>query len=195
VGWVLVLLALVNSAVANANGGTVASTRMMFAMGRIGVLPSAVGRTHPKNETPHIAVLVTTGVSIAASLIFGFWIGPFNTFIVMATILTVLVILVYMLVCASVIVYYLRDARDEFRLFKHGVFPGLAVLILVLPLYFQFHPLPPYPVSIGNWLGLAWAVIGIVLAFVLSARRPEAMAAAQEVFVAEDEAIVEAGKA
>src|SRR5215217_5889817 len=47
VGWVIIFLAIVNSAIANANAGVNAATRVIYAMGRIDVLPSAFGRTHP----------------------------------------------------------------------------------------------------------------------------------------------------
>jgi hypothetical protein len=32
----------------------------------------------------------------------------------------------------------------------HGVFPVLAILTLFAPLYYQFFPLPPYPVRLGS---------------------------------------------
>ena len=41
-GWVLVFLAIANSAIANANAAANAATRTWFAMGRIRLLPAPV---------------------------------------------------------------------------------------------------------------------------------------------------------
>ena len=52
VGWVIIFIA--NSA--NANAGVNAASRVMYTMGRISVLPSALGRTHPDHRTPYVAI-------------------------------------------------------------------------------------------------------------------------------------------
>ena len=43
VGFVLVFLALINSIIANQNAANNSSTRTMFSMGRIRLLPTAYG--------------------------------------------------------------------------------------------------------------------------------------------------------
>jgi APA family basic amino acid/polyamine antiporter len=44
-------------------------SRFLFAMGRSGVLPSALGRIHPKYGTPHVAVMVAFAASVAGLLL------------------------------------------------------------------------------------------------------------------------------
>ena len=100
--------------------------------------------------------------------------------------MTIVVILVYMTVCASTMVFYLRERRDQFNILLHGVFPTLAILILLAPLYYQFAPLPPYPVRLGNYFAIIWIVLGFVALGFAAARRPQAIAQAEDVFV-EDE--------
>ncbi|WP_458319388.1 APC family permease [Mycolicibacterium brisbanense] len=46
-------------------GSTTALSRTLFAMGREGVLPSAVGDAHPRHRTPHIALYVAIPVIVA----------------------------------------------------------------------------------------------------------------------------------
>ncbi len=41
------------------------STRYMFALGRAGLLPQALGRTHPVRSTPHVAVGVQLVIDVA----------------------------------------------------------------------------------------------------------------------------------
>lgn len=67
--WVLLAGAL--SALFCGLGGHNAAARTMYAMGREGVLPRALGRTHPTHRTPHVAILtnVVVIVVLAAAII------------------------------------------------------------------------------------------------------------------------------
>src|SRR3712207_7462213 len=42
--------------------------RYGYALGREGILPKALGRTHPKHRSPHIASFVQTAIAIALVL-------------------------------------------------------------------------------------------------------------------------------
>src|SRR3984893_9295620 len=73
-GWVLLLFALLNSAIALSiacfNGGT----RTWYAMGRSGGLPTALGKVNPKRKTPINAIHLEVAVQVLAFvlvLIFG----------------------------------------------------------------------------------------------------------------------------
>ena len=89
-------------------------------------------------------------------------------------------------ICGSTIVFYLRERRDQINVLLHSVFPTLAILILLAPLYYQFAPLPDYPVRLGNYFAILWIVLGLVTLGFAAARRPQAIAQAEDVFV-EDE--------
>lgn len=186
VGWVIIFLAIANSAIANANAGVNAATRVVYAMGRINVLPGVFGRTHPEHRTPHVAIIAQSILALAVALVLGAAFGPVGGFSIIATMVTIVVILVYMTVCLSSIVFYLRERRDQFHVLLHGVFPVLAILILFAPLYYQFVPLPDYPVRLGNYFAVAWIVLGFLALGLAAAWRPQAIAQAEEVFV-EDE--------
>src|SRR5256886_8613641 len=64
--WVLLLFALLNSAIALSiacfNGGT----RTWYAMGRSGVLPKMVGKVNPTRKTPVNAISLQVGVQVLA---------------------------------------------------------------------------------------------------------------------------------
>ena len=49
-----------------------AGLRYTYALGREGLLPKALGRTHPKHKTPHVAVLTQGVIALAIILIFRF---------------------------------------------------------------------------------------------------------------------------
>lgn len=66
------LLAGAVSALLCALGAYNAGTRTVYAMGRDGVLPAALGRTHPRHRTPHVAIAANIAVTLAvAGLLIG----------------------------------------------------------------------------------------------------------------------------
>src|SRR5205823_3253305 len=108
-GWVLIFAAIINSALANSNAGVNAASRVMYALGRNGVLPRAFARTHPVHKTPHVAIIAQTILGLAVSLLLGWKYGDLITaFTIIATAITIVVIVVYIIVCMSTIVYYSR---------------------------------------------------------------------------------------
>jgi amino acid transporter len=172
-GWILIFFAVVNSALANGNAGVAASTRGVFALGRARMLPARFGEVHPLHRTPHVAVAAQTGLTVVLAVALGALAGVTNGFSLLATIVTILVIVIYMLVCVSSIAYFWRRRRTDFNILLHAVCPIAATLILLTPLYYQFSPLPPYPVRWGNWVALAWLVLGIPLGALMLRRQRE----------------------
>ena len=182
-GWVLIFLAIINSAIANANAGVNAATRVLYAMGRNGVLPRALARTHPVHKTPHIAIIVQTLFGVVMAMLFAWKWGPLTGFVVMATALTILVILVYITVCIASIVYYRTEGRAEFNPWLHGVFPVVGALAFLAPLYYQYRPLPDYPMRYANWFAIIWIAIGLLVTLWLWTTRRQALENASRVFV------------
>src|SRR5205814_1793556 len=91
-GIVIVILAVLNSAIANSNAGVNAATRVGYALARIGLLPSMLGRIHPHFSTPHVAVNVQAAggivLAVALGLVAG---GPVPAFALLATVATIVV--------------------------------------------------------------------------------------------------------
>ena len=162
-GWVLIFLAIINSALANSNAGVNAASRVIYSMGRNGVLPRAFGRTHPVHKTPHVAIIAQTVLGVVVALLMGWKWGALNAFGIISYALTSLVILVYILVSISTFVYYRRKHPAEFHTWLHGVFPIAGALLFLPPLYYQFRPLPPYPLRYGNWGAITLLVLCLVV--------------------------------
>jgi amino acid transporter len=160
---VLIFLAIINSALANSNAGVNAASRVIYTMGRNGVLPRVFGRTHPVHKTPHVAIIAQTALGIVVALLMGWKWGALNAFGIISYALTSLVILVYITVSISAFVYYRREHRAEFNAWLHGVFPIAGALLFLPPLYYQFRPLPPYPLRYGNWGAIGLFTLCIVV--------------------------------
>ena len=138
-GWVLLLFALLNSAIAVSiacfNGGT----RTWYAMGRSGVLPSALGRVTPSRQTPDNAIHLQVAVNVVAfALVLIF--GAEDTFFTWANMITLGLISMYLLTNIGVARYYLTEARSQFNPLLHIVVPGIASvagLVVVWKSYFS----------------------------------------------------------
>ncbi|HEY7196464.1 MAG TPA: APC family permease [Gaiellaceae bacterium] len=187
-GWILVLLAILNSIIANSNAGVNAATRVIYAMARNGVAPRALARTHPVFKTPNVAIILNLGMALGISLLLGWVWGPLNAFITIATWIVILVIIVYILTCFGTVAYYLGPRRDQFNPLLHLVFPIAGAFLIGAPLYFQFVPLPAYPYRFGNWIAVGWLVLGVIVTAWLHATRPQSLKNAERIYV-EDETI------
>jgi amino acid transporter len=192
-GWVLVFFAIVNSAIANANAGTNAATRVIFALARNGVLPSRLARTHPVHRTPHVATIAVTALGTVIALLLGWKWDPLTGFVIIATAVTLVVICVYIAVCVACGVYYWREKRSEWNVWLHGVFPALGALAFLAPLYYQFNPLPDYPIRYGTWIAVGWLAAGVIVTAWMTMTKPDALGELGKVFIEEEEPVGVAG--
>jgi amino acid transporter len=171
--WVLVWIAILNSALANSNAGVNAATRVIYSMARNGALPRAFARTHPRHRTPHVAIIAQTILGLAVALLLG-WKYSSNlitAFSIIATAVTIVVIVVYIIVCVSCILYYSRTERlGSFKPLVHWIFPILGAAAFVPPLYYQYFPLPAYPIRYANWIAIGWLAAGVILTAVIPRR-------------------------
>lgn len=187
-GWVLVFFAIVNSAIANANAGVNAATRVIYSLARNGVLPGALARTHPEHRTPHVATIAVSLLGVVVALLMGWKWGPLTAFVIIATAVTIVVICVYITVCIACIAYYRGEGKAAWNPWLHLVFPVLGALAFLAPLYYQFNPLPDYPIRYANWIALGWLAAGVLVTAYLWSTRRQALENAGKVFV-EDEQV------
>ncbi|HVD02778.1 MAG TPA: APC family permease [Candidatus Dormibacteraeota bacterium] len=170
IGWLVILLALLNSAVANTNGIANAATRVAWSLGRSRILPRQLSDTNPTRGTPTVA---TIGVFIFATVV-TIWLGeaytPQVAYALLGTMVVGLVIPIYMLVNVASFGYYLRFARDEFNWIRHALVPVLGVLAFVFPLLAGLGlavvsfiaPLTP-PISYAGPVVIALYVVGVLV--------------------------------
>lgn len=201
-GWVLVFLAIANSAIANSNAGSNAATRTLFSMGRIRLLPSVLGRTDRSTGAPRVAVWVQFVIGVGVAL----WLGaqynsPFLAFAILGTIIGAVVIAIYIMVNLACLLYYVRHQRSEFNAVKHGLVPILGILAFA-PAFlvaigiggsiFDFIAPLGYPFNVvGPVVGI-WYLIGVVYLVYLYAADRQRVDDTAKVFI-EEEAVVRVG--
>lgn len=172
----LVVVAILKSAIANANAGVNAGTRILYAMGRAGVLPRGLAHLHPRHRTPETAIVLTLLVGVLLTVWSGVAYGTVSAFGLVATVMTILFLVLYIAVCLSVIAYYRREQAQDFSPWRHVLLPAVPTAALFAPLAAQVYPQPAFPLNLAGPLSLAWLAIGIAVALYLRRRQPAALA-------------------
>lgn len=159
------------------------AARYMYSLGREGVLPAVLGRTHPTHKSPHVA-------SILQSVLAAVWVGLFAYFLgtndpnaqAYATVYTMLAILGTMLllilqavVSIAIIRYFRANHPGEVNIFASLIAPVIAFISQVYLVYLLVENLETFggTGSFGSKIpmiaftilaiGLVW---GLVLRFV-----------------------------
>jgi amino acid transporter len=192
IGWVAVFLAVVNSSVACSNAGNNATTRTWYAMGRIGLLPRALARVHPKHRSPHVAVITSFVISTAVVMWLGFQYDPLTAFAVLGTVIVITAVITYILINVSCFAYYWRFRREEFNPVLHGLVPLVGVALFVPALLtgagitvFKFVSPLPAPLSYAGIATGIWALIGVVYMIYLYRADPQRLEDTRKVFLDE----------
>jgi amino acid transporter len=121
--------------------------RILFAMGRDRQLPAVLARLHPRHGTPHVAMLVSTLLSLAVALLMRDHIDT------LASLVNFGALSAFVLLHLSVLVHWRRRAEQR-RWFAHVAVPVLGVAVVGAVLY-GMH-------SVALQAGATWLVIGLL---------------------------------
>ncbi|HTM88484.1 MAG TPA: APC family permease [Terriglobales bacterium] len=131
------------------NGNFVASSRLLFALGRRGMVEPRLGRVHPTNQTPAVAV-VWVGIATAAIMLAG------EAILVPITeVGSVASALGWMAACASY--YRMRPLPLRRAVAVIGVLVALGMVLMkalpFIPGHFSMYEW----IAFAAWVGLGWA--------------------------------------
>ena len=157
--------------------------RYLFSMGREGVLPSALGKTHPKHKSPHVA-------GVVAGIFLAIYVGAF--FIYDSSVLGALLVLgtwspllgvsgilaIQALVSVAIIVYFARNKQMHWL--KTLIAPIIAAVTQAYAVYLLMKFRGDLSAAAGvpfiDYLWL-WPIIvfaiGVVIALVLRSTNPQ----------------------
>ncbi|MQA05730.1 MAG: amino acid permease [Streptosporangiales bacterium] len=163
---VLINIGAVASAFASATGCTAAASRVLFAMGRDGFGPKALGRKNEKHDIPRNAVytvlaLVVVVMGLVALLPGGDQVT--NQFFWSATLASLVLIVVYGMTSVALLV---RSVRQPAGLgVVDRVLPVLSVAFLGYVFWENRGTEPPYDVF--PYIAAGWLAVGLLLVCVL----------------------------
>jgi amino acid transporter len=167
------LWVILNSIFANLLTGCNAAVRVIFAMGREGFFPRALGRT--SSGKPLVALGAYMIFSLLLALVGGALIGPFGIYGFCGTILGLGLVIIYILINLALIRFYRREHPEEFSILRHAILPLIASLLLLLPIYGLVYPVPAFPNNLVPYIVIVWIALGFVYLAVVSRRRPETL--------------------
>ena len=184
-GWApFVGIAALTGAIASAIGIHGATVRLLYSLGRDGVLPRALAKVHPTRHSPYVAASVQGGFSVVLGLVFGYLVfgAPADTYGYFGGLGTLAVLIVYIFINVSVFLYFFRKERENFSVLRHAIIPLVATAAVCLPIYGLIYPVPDPPFNLWPYLIAAWALIGLIFLFFISRRRPDLLEAMGRAF-------------
>lgn len=170
VAW-LITLTILNSQFANVLSGSNAAVRIVFSLGREGIFDRRLGTT---NQSDNPVAAQTAYMIFAAIVTFalGAWIGPLGAYDFLGSILGLGIIVLYIMMNIGLVVYFHRRFASEFNIFRHAVLPILGSLLMLLPIYGQLWPVPPWPYNLVPYLILVWIAVGVGYFGFIRRKRP-----------------------
>jgi amino acid transporter len=155
-----------------------AVTRVLYGMGRSGVLPKALAYTHPKYRTPWVAIAVEEVIAVTLVL----WIGlasdgPLSVYGYMGILGTIGVMFVYGFLAVAVGRFYWRDYRGEFSVLLHAILPIASMGLIGVMLWKNVTSSSGFPYNILPWIAVVYLLVGIATAIYLNTKRPGTMSA------------------
>ena len=162
------------------------TARYAYSLGREGLLPRALGRTHHRYKSPHIASMAQTVVAALIVIGFAVFTGSNNPtsqayvqlYGLMAVMGVIVILAVQSLVSLSIFIYFERHPQREAHWWKTRIAPAIAFVTQAYVVYLLFGNLSFLGAgySYANWLGPIDALViggGIVFAFYLKYRNRE----------------------
>jgi amino acid transporter len=147
------------------------AARYFYSLGRERVLPSALGRTHPRWKSPHIATL--TQSVIAALIVIGFAIGAgthdpasqayLQLYGLMAVMGVIIILAVQAVVSIAVWNYFRVHYPEEQHWWRTMLAPAISFVAQAIVLYLLFKNIDFLGSGYGYANYLVWIDLGIFL--------------------------------
>ena len=161
--------------------------RYFYAMGREGILPKALGKTHPKYKSAHVASITQTCVALTLVLAWGIGAGfsfekAFDAAYVrvytMMAVQGVVWLLTIQAVCALAVMVWHRRHKHPDSWLVVTLCPIIAIVGQVFAIYLLFKNIDVLAGTIGyvdliKWIAIAGVLVGLGYAFWLKNARPK----------------------
>src|SRR5699024_3076735 len=157
-----------------------ACTRYIFSLGREGLLPRALGKTHKTMKTPHrasLAVSIFAAVILVLSIVFN--IDPYTQLSIWTYSAGVIGLVFSQALAAASVVGYFRSDRKGYSVWRVQVAPALGALALFTGVFLivsNFSVISGLE-GLPNWLMIGptplLLVVGIICGVVMKHHNPE----------------------
>src|SRR5215469_8262189 len=162
------------------------TARYAYSLGREGLLPRQLGKTHPRWHSPHIASITQSVIAALIVLGFALFTGSndpssqsyLQLYGLMAVMGVIVILSVQALVSISIVLYFRRHHEGEVHWWKTLIAPALAFVSQGFVVFLLFDNISFLGSGYGyaKWLGpidLLVVLVGIGFAFWLKGRNPK----------------------
>jgi amino acid transporter len=146
-----------------------AGARIIYRMAGHDVLPTALGRAHHHNRTPHVSITVYIALIVTVPILLEIFTNPNTMFDDAGTLAAFGFLTAYFLISIAAPAFLKK--RGELKL-GHVAIAVAAFLCLLVPTIGTFYPVPPWPMKIFPFIFLAYMVLGGIWFFVANKQRP-----------------------
>ncbi len=149
-----------------------AASRLMYSMGRYEFLHGSMGMVHQKHQTPHIAVFLSVGIVLIATIAL-IPAGFLNAFGWTGTLASFGFVIVYLGMCIAAPLEMRKTGDMKLINVVVGLI-GVALMLFVI--WGSVYPVPAYPYNILPYLFLGYLVVGAIWFAILKAKSPQILA-------------------
>ena len=159
--------------------------RYLYSLGREGILPKQLAKTHATYKSPYVASLTQSAIAAIIIILFVVFMGSndptrqafLGLYGLMALIGTMLVMFAQAVLSIAIIRYFLTKHPEDFNWFSTGLCPVVAFLAQIYIIYLLWNNLDFLGggLAFANWIpwiDLAVVVIGIAGALYLKTSDP-----------------------
>lgn len=160
--------------------------RYLYSLGREGVLPAALGRTHKVYRSPYIASTTQSVMAAIIIIIFAVVMGTddptkqayLGLYGLMALVGTSLILIAQAVVSIAIIVYFLRHHADDVHWFATIVAPLISFVAQAVVIYLLFSNIDFLGggLTFANhiwWIDAVILIFGVVVALWLRSAKPD----------------------
>lgn len=160
--------------------------RYFYSLGREKVLPAALGKTHPRYKSPHIASITQSVIAAVIVILFAIFAGMNNPtqqayvdlYGLMAIMGVIIILAVQALVSIAILLYFWQNHGTEVHWWSTVLAPIISFVGQAFVLYLLFTNIDFVSGGLGfaRWLGpidLVVVAAGVILAFYIRNSQPE----------------------
>jgi amino acid transporter len=148
--------------------------RIVYVMGKEGVVPDRFGRTHDDHLTPHRVLLIAGPLAIVVDVVLlAIGVNPMDIVVWVDTYGTYGYMVAYSLVAAACVIYTRRTGQPNGLVWVAAI---VAILAMAYTFFANVYPVPPFPLNVIPYLFLATVVVALAWYFRLARRNPEVIA-------------------
>jgi amino acid transporter len=156
---ILIVITAIMGILTSWNGFIIGATRVLYSMGRAGMLPRVFGTLHPKYRTPYFATAFVGIITIFTPLLGRNSLGWFVDASAFGTVIA------YFMVALSFVVLRKRepDTARPFKV-KYGMAAGIVAMLVAVFFIILYLPVGSSSLNTQEWIIVfSWAVLGIFL--------------------------------